>query len=191
MFRKKMIIVTLIAAALSMLFILSGCGSLGDSARKGVSDGISNRISGLISGESSNSGGGTPAPGGNAGRSTPERNTSGSGPERNFSGSSQTVPWPSDSSWARYGLSGLRQPAGTDVTGAALYMGYYLVELINGGRPAFDNLVSQIDRMPDSQLVTEVMDSTSMMVGYSTPQGMVNIVADLETGDITIQANQL
>jgi hypothetical protein len=188
MFKKRVITIVFIAAALSVMFTLSGCSSLKSGAREGVMDGISgllNRGSSDSDSGSSSSNGGY-STGGSSLSSGSDRNA----PERNFSGSSQNVPWPQDSTWARYGLSGLRQPMGTDVTTAALYMGYYMVNLINGGRSAFDSLASQIDRMPNTQLITEVMDSGSMMVGYSTPEGMVNIIADLESGDVAIQANQ-
>jgi hypothetical protein len=175
MFNKKMMVFALVVSTLA-LFSLTSCGSIERGARQGVADGISGLFSSRSSGSDdvSSSGG----------------SSSNDGPERNFSGSSQTVSWPQDSTWARYGLSGLRQPMGTSVTSAALYMGQYMVGLINGGRPALDDLMAQIDRIPDSQLITEVMDSDAMMVGYSVPGGTVNIITDLETGDLTIQAAQ-
>jgi hypothetical protein len=63
-----------------------------------------------------------------------------------------------------------------------------MVGLINGGRPAFDDLVGQVDRISGSQLITEMMSSESIVMGYSVPGGTVQIMVDLESGDIAIQA---
>ncbi len=185
MFGKKSVTVVLAIFMLTLLCIFLSCGSLGGGVSRAVGDGVSSGIAGLITGGDSGSSSGS-----GRGYSSDEPSNR-SGPERNYSGSTQTVPWPQDSSWARYGLSGLRQPAGTDVTGAALYMGQYMVSLINGGRPAFDNLAAQIDAIPGSELMTEIMDSESATVGYSVPGGTVHIMVDLENGDITIHAAQM
>jgi hypothetical protein len=111
-------------------------------------------------------------------------------PERNYEGASQTVPWPSDSDWGRYGLAGLRQPPGVDVTAAALYQGAYHVALINGGRPAFENLRVQIENMPGAELITDVNSSDGRMVGYSLRGGSVQIAANFVDGDIVITASK-
>jgi hypothetical protein len=160
---------------LAMLCVMAvifaaGCSSIKSGAREGVRDGVS----GLF-----RSGGSS---GGSGGTST--------APERNYSGNSQTVPWPSDTEWGRYGLSGLRQPPGTDVTGAALYQGTYHVGLINGGRPAFENLVAQIERMPGAEITTDVNVSDGRMVGYSLSGGSVQISANFVDGDIAIMASK-
>jgi hypothetical protein len=161
------------------LFTISGCSSLSGGVQRGVSDGVSSGIAGLFNRGSSDSG---------ASSSVGIPSSDASDPERNYSGNTQTVPWPQDSSWSRYGLSGLTQPSGTSVTGAALYQGYYMVGLINGGRPAFDDLVGQVDRISGSQLTTEMMSAESIVMGYSIPGGTVQIMVDLESGDIAIQA---
>ena len=166
MSKKKAILSMFLVVIVVFTFLLTACGSVERGAREGVSQGIS----GLI-----NIGGGS---GGTS-----------SSPQRNYTGSSQTVPWPSDTSWRRYGLEGLQQPPGTDVTGAALYMGMYVVSLINGGRPAFDNLAAQIERRPGTTLVTEVMDSDNIMMGFSLQAGnTINLIVNLVNGDIAIQA---
>lgn len=179
MFIQKIITIISIIVVLSLVLSVSGCGSLASGARDGVASGIA----GMLIGGSSGSGTRMPSAGGMP-------SSSGNEPERNYSGSTEEVPWPLDSSWARYGLSGLKQPEGTTVTFAALYMGYYMVNLINGGRPALEDLTAQIDKISGSQIITEMMDSGSITVGYSLPEGTVHIVADLENGDITIQAMQ-
>jgi len=69
-----------------------------------------------------------------------------------------------------------------------MIMGYYAVGLINGGQPAFDNLVAQIERIPEALQITEAMDSDQMMVGFSVPGGMVHVFVDFLDGDITIHA---
>ncbi len=188
MFRKKSVTIVLAASVLTLLCIFLSCGSLGGGVSRAVSDGVSSGIAGLITGGAS---GGSDSDSSSDEGYSSDRNTGGSRPERNYSGGTQTVSWPQDSSWARYGLSGLRQPAGTEVSGAALYMGQYVVSLINGGRPAFDNLAAQIDAIPGSELMTEVMDAGSATVGYSVPGGTVHIMADLENGDVTIHAVQM
>jgi len=170
MLKKKAILSMFLAVIVVFTFVLTACGSVERGARQGVSDGVSQGISGLF-----NIGGGS---GGTS-----------SSPQRNYTGSSQTVPWPSDTSWRRYGLEGLQQQPGTDVTGAALYMGMYIVSLINGGRSAFDNLAAQIESRAGTKLVTEVMDSDSIMMGFSLQAGnTVNLIVNLVDGDIAIQA---
>jgi hypothetical protein len=62
------------------------------------------------------------------------------------------------------------------------------VGLINGGRPAFENLVAQIERMSGAELVTDVNTSDGRMVGYSLSGGSVQIVANFVDGDIAIIA---
>jgi hypothetical protein len=168
------------------MIFAAGCSSVQSGAREGARDGVSEGISGLFRN------------GGNSGSSGNSSSSSGSGgsggtstaPERNYSGSSQTVPWPSDTEWGRYGLSGLRQPPGTDVTAAALYQGAYHVGLINGGRPAFENLIAQIERMPGAELMTDVNTSEGRMTGYSLSGGSVQIIADFVDGDIAITASK-
>jgi hypothetical protein len=164
---------TLVMLCAAAVIFAAGCGSMKSGAREGTRDGVS----GLFR-KDGNGGSG----GGSGGTST--------APERNYSGSSQTVPWPSDTEWGRYGLSGLRQPPGTDVTGAALYQGSYHVGLINGGRPAFENLIAQIERMSGAELVTDVNVSDGRMVGYNFNGGSVQISADFVDGDIAIVASK-
>jgi hypothetical protein len=157
----------------------AGCGSIKSGAREGTRDGMRDGISGLFRGGGNGGSGGS---GGSGGTST--------APERNYSGNSQTAPWPSDAEWGRYGLSGLRQLPGTDVSAAALYQGAYHVGLINGGRPAFENLAAQIERMPGAELMTDVNTSDGRMAGYSLPGGSVQIIADFVDGDIAITASK-
>jgi hypothetical protein len=166
----------IVTLAVFTVLIATGCYSIRRGVNDGVSRGVSNSISGIFGGSGSNSGGSSSS--GNSGG----RNTSNS---RN-SGSSQTVPWPADSVWSRYGLSGLQQPPRTEVAGAALYMGYYVVALVNGGDSAFDFLVAQIDKMNGAELISEMNTSDGKMVGYSIGNSIVNIIVDLD-GDITIQ----
>ncbi|MDR1175299.1 MAG: hypothetical protein LBK83_07515 [Treponema sp.] len=165
----------------AVLFTLGGCGSVQSGARDGVREGISGIFQQGGGYAGGNSSGGSSI-GGSGGTST--------APERNYSGSSQTVPWPSDAEWGRYGLSGLRQPPGADVTAAALYQGTYHVGLINGGRPAFENLVAQIERMSGAELVTDVNTSDGRMIGYQINGGSVQIIANFVDGDIAITASR-
>jgi hypothetical protein len=160
--------------------IMTGCSSFQSGVNDGVRKGVGNRIAGIISGGGSSGSSSSVSSGGSSGGTS-------SAPERNYSGRSQTVPWPSDIEWGRYGLSGLKQPAGTDVTAAALYMGYYVVTLINGGRPAFDSLVAQIEKMPETELVSDVNTSDGKLVGYLTASASVHISVDLLNGDIGFQ----
>jgi hypothetical protein len=176
--RNLLIFATVIAVA------LSACSSLGRGAQQGVRDGVSRGVAGLFTGGGSGSSGGSDVSTGDVG------GAESSAPDRNYSGSSQTVPWPSSSTWARYGLEGLRQPAGTDVVGAALYMGQYMVSLINGGEPALNDLMSQIDVMPGAELTTEMNTSDGKMVGYLVTGGSITITADLLNGDIVIMAQK-
>ena len=179
MLKKKTISSTLLAVIVVFALVLTACSSLESGARQGAREGVSQGIAGLFNIGGGNSGGSS---GGGSGGTS-------SSPERNYSGSSQTVPWPSDTSWRRYGLEGLQQQPGTDVTGAALYMGMYIVSLINGGRSAFDNLAAQIESRAGTKLVTEVMDSDSIMMGFSLQAGnTVNLIVNLVDGDIAIQA---
>jgi hypothetical protein len=147
-------------------------------AENGIQSGVSQGISGLFK-----SGGSSDNSGSSSGGTS-------SSPERNYAGSSQTVPWPSDTEWNRYGLAGLKQPPNTDVTGAALYQGLYMVSLINGGKPAFDFLIAQIDNMAGAELVTDINTSDGKMTGYTTSAGSVNLTVDLQSGDILIQASR-
>ncbi|ULQ61076.1 hypothetical protein K7I13_07435 [Brucepastera parasyntrophica] len=189
MFRKH----TVLPVFFSICFVLvcAGCTTVQDKAadgvRDGVRDGVMEGISGLFGGSKTTSASGT-----NSTASSVSTNTGGTStaPERNYSGASQTVPWPSDTEWARYGLSGLRQPSGTSVTGAALYMGNYIVGLINGGKPAFDDLVSQIEKMSGAELMTNMTMSDGQYVGYQLSGGSVQITVDYIEGDITITATK-
>ncbi|MDR0403938.1 MAG: hypothetical protein LBH35_10165, partial [Treponema sp.] len=156
---------TLAILCVVAVIFAAGCGSVESGARDGVRDGVS----GLFRSGGGSGNGASGGSGGSGGTSA--------APERNYSGNSQTVPWPSDTEWGRYGLSGLRQPPGTDVTAAALYQGSYHVGLINGGRPAFENLVAQIDRMSGAELMTDVNVSDGRMVGYNLSGGSVQISA--------------
>jgi hypothetical protein len=162
---------TIVLLCAAMMIFAAGCSSVQSGVREGARDGIS----GLFRRGGSN---GSSGSGGAGGTST--------APERNYSGSSQTVPWPSDTEWGRYGLSGLRQPPGTDVTAAALYQGTYHVGLINGGRQAFENLIAQIENIPGAELMTDVNTSDGRMAGYSLNGGNVQIIADFVDGDIAI-----
>jgi len=173
---SKRIIVFLVFVVFTSVIVLAGCYSVARGTERGVRDGVSAGIAGMFpkGGSSSNSGGSS------GGSST--------APERNYQGSSQKVPWPSDTNWKRYGLGGLKQPPGTDVTGAALLFGSYTVSLINGGRPAFDNLIAQIDSIADSELMTDAIDADTQTIGYTVPGGIVHVSVDLVNGDIIIWA---
>ncbi|MDR1932649.1 MAG: hypothetical protein LBQ57_07510 [Spirochaetales bacterium] len=173
---------TIVLLCAAMMIFAAGCSSVQSGSRDGISEGISGLFRRGGDSGSSGSDGSSSGSGGSGGTST--------APERNYSGSSQTVPWPSDTEWGRYGLSGLRQPPGTDVTAAALYQGAYHVGLINGGKPAFENLVAQIENMPGAELTTDVNASDGRMVGYSLSGGNVQITADFVDGDITITASK-
>jgi phage-related minor tail protein len=162
---KKLYFIRSVSSATALIFallIISGCSSV-------------KSVTGLFGGGSDRSG----SSGGSS---------SGSGAERNYSGESETVPWPSDADWGRYGLAGLQQPAGTSVTVAALYQGAYRVGLINGGKSALEALVRQIEKMPGAELVTDVNSGNGKMVGYSLTSCSIEIVADYENGDTLITA---
>jgi hypothetical protein len=64
------------------------------------------------------------------------------------------------------------------------------VGLINGGRPAFENLIAQIERMSGAELITDVNTSDGRMVGYNLSGGSVQIMADFVDGDIAITASK-
>jgi len=172
--KRKTIFSAILALVVVFAFGLSACSSLESGARQGARDGVSQGISSIFGrgGSSGGSSGGTS-----------------SSPSRNYSGSTQTVPWPADSVWSRYGLAGLQQPSGTDVTGAMLLQGVYMVSLINGGISAFNNLVTQVERT-GAELITEYNTSDGKMNGYKTSAGYVNIVANLVDGDVAIQMSQ-
>ncbi len=87
-------------------------------------------------------------------------------------------------------MSGLRQPSGTSVEGAALYLGQYHVGLINGGKAAFEDLKSQVERMSGAEQITDVNTSDGKMVGYRLPGGNVQIAVDLIGGDVAIMASK-
>ena len=137
---KKIVLSIAFTVVLITVFSIMGCYSITSGVRSGVrdgvSDGVSSGISGMFGSSSAKSSGGS-----SGGTST--------APERNYQGSSRTVPWPSDREWARYGLSGLKQPPGTDVVSSgmvgSLVVKYFGVTLINGGQRAFDNLLDQIE----------------------------------------------
>ena len=182
MLRKRILGMIVALVAIMLVLTVSSCGSIERGARQGVRDGVSQGIAGLFPGGGSS---GSNSGGNSSGNSSGGSSQQGS----NFSGSAQTVPWPSDTTWRRYGLEGLKQPPGTDVTTAALFMVYYTVNLINGGRPALDYLVDQIDKIPGSSLVTEVTESDGMMVGFTLSEGnLVHIIADFVEGGVSIQA---
>ncbi|HCC37497.1 MAG TPA: hypothetical protein DEQ14_07710 [Treponema sp.] len=180
---------SVIAAAVIAGIILSGCAILQRGAESGIRDGVSQGIGGLFNSGGSSGGSGSLS-GGSSGSSGSISGGSRSSPERNYSGSAQTVPWPSDTDWGRYGLAGLQQPPNTSVAGAALYQGMYIVGLINGGLPAFDFLVAQIEKMDGAELVTSVNTAEGKVSGYTTAGGSVTLTVDLESGDIAIQANK-
>jgi hypothetical protein len=170
-------IVLCIVAALVAVMIFGSCSSL----RQGARDGVAEGISGLFN--TRNSGSSTDYDNSYSDQSSDE-------PERNYSGSTQTVPWPTDTEWGRYGLAGLQQPPNTDVTGAMLYQGIYMVSLINAGQPAFDFLIAQLDKLEGAEIVTALNTSGGKMTGYKTSAGNVELVVDLENGDLVIRASR-
>jgi len=186
---KKNFFSAVFALVVIFAFGLSACSSIQSGARQGARDGVSQGIAGLFRG--GNSGGSSSgSSGGSSGGSTGgSSGGTSSAPQRDYSGNSQTVPWPSDSTWSRYGLAGLQQPPGTDVTGAMMYQGIYIVSLINGGVSAFNNLVAQIERT-GATLTTELNTSDGKMSGYQTSAGYINVTVDLLNGDIAIQMSQ-
>jgi hypothetical protein len=183
------------AGTLALLYVAAviftaGCGSVKSGAREGIRDGVREGISGLFRSGGGGSGGGGSGSSGGSGSGGSGSGGISTAPERNYSGNSQTVPWPSDAEWGRYGLSGLRQPPGTDVSAAALYQGAYHVGLINGGKPAFENLAAQIEKMAGAELMTDVNTSDGRMAGYRLNGGSVQIIADFIDGDIAITASK-
>jgi hypothetical protein len=64
------------------------------------------------------------------------------------------------------------------------------VGLINGGRPAFENLISQIENMAGAEIMTDMSASDGRMVGYSLSGGAVQISVDFVNGDIAITASK-
>ena len=201
---KRVLLSVIIIFALVLVF--AGCSSIKSGAQKGVHDGVSTGISGIISksiiGSSS------------SGSSSSGRNSGGTStaPERDYQGNSQTVPWPSDFIWSDYGLAGLKQPAGTSVTSASIlsstsYGGLgaaysilgggtgtgetFFVSLINGGKPAFDNLVNQIIKIPGAKRSEYTVESNNERIGYTVPGGTVRVNVDLLDGDINIWATSV
>ena len=183
---KKHSVVFLLAAAVLVLAVFSfmSCYSVESGARAGVRDGVSQGVAGLFTkGGSSGSSGSSGTSGGTSTK-----------PERTFAGSTQVVPWPSDTTWKKYGLDGLKQPPGTSVNGSTMVMGYYAVGLINGGEPAFNNLVAQVEAIPGVTQMSETTDGDGKVVGYQIPAGggrnagMVHLFVDFLSGDITIHA---
>ena len=75
-------------------------------------------------------------------------------------GEQVSVSWPSGEDWAAYGLRGLRQPPGSRVVNVGLISGVYYVSLVDAGRDAYNDLVSQIKsisgaKTPYSQIRVE------------------------------------
>jgi hypothetical protein len=64
------------------------------------------------------------------------------------------------------------------------------VGLINGGRPAFENLTAQIERMSGAELITDLNTSDGRMTGYALNGGSVQISANFVDGDILITASK-
>lgn len=51
--------------------------------------------------------------------------------------------WPTDDVWASYGLAGLQQPAGTEIT-ITNDFSYFKVNIISGGKEAYDAICAYI-----------------------------------------------
>ena len=204
---KKTAFSVFTALILVLGLTLSACSSARSSVQDGLRDGISKGVSGLFGGgrsSDSDSGGsgGTISSGGSR-----------SGSERNYSGSSQTVPWPEARDWREYGLEGLSQPAGTDVTSVQFInpssqsglfgigniyaaMGltdpFFEVYLINGGKPAFDNLEDQIIAIGIAGKDQESRDSENIFKAWTLKSGnSVWLSVDLVNGDIYIRVTQI
>ena len=64
------------------------------------------------------------------------------------------IAWLSDSEWGRYGLSGLRQPAGTRLVGQVQGTGTMLA-LLDADRAVYDNIKGQIQGMSGWTLLNE------------------------------------
>jgi hypothetical protein len=64
------------------------------------------------------------------------------------------------------------------------------VGLINGGRPAFENLTAQIERMPGAELISDLNTSDGRMLGYALNGGSIQISANFIDGDIAIMASK-
>ena len=184
----------LIAVLILVVIFTAGCSSLKSGAREGVRDGVSSGIAGMFGGGS-----------GSGGSSSSSSGGASTAPERDYSGRSQTVPWPSDRDWRRYGLEGFKQPAGTDVIktemmnlGSGLYGAIlgsqaqgqvFTVELINGGKRAYENLLDQVEAFGATEDNMSV-DSDSEVRGYSiNNEYYIQLSVDLLNGDIGILAS--
>jgi hypothetical protein len=210
MLKKKVFSIGALLLGAMLVSALIGCGSIKSGVSKGVSDGVSGGVSKGIAGLFPG-GGSSGSSSGTSSGSSSSRNSSGSSggtssaPERNYSGNSQTVPWPMDLEWRRYGLEGLKQPAGTDVIsahmmsagsslfGAALSaLGsseQFVVELINGGRPAFQDLVGQVDKIAGSKMTGSSTTPDEQSMTFEVPGGRIMMTVDLLDGDIGIWAS--
>jgi hypothetical protein len=199
-----MVLLGIVALVAIIGFAVTGCSSVkrgvNDGVSRGISGAISDSISGGSSGRSSGSSSGGRSSGGSSGGTS-------SRPERNYSGSSQTVPWPMDIEWRKYGLEGLKQPAGTNVTSAKMMSAgsslfgatlsalgtreQFVVELINGGMPAFQDLVGQVDKISGSKMTGSSSESDSRSMTFEVPGGRVMVTVDLLNGDIGIWASSV
>ena len=189
---KKIIVSIPFVVVLIAVFSVMGCYSIRSGVRSGVRDGVRDGVSGMFGASSSSKSGGSDSSGGSAASSGSAGGTS-TAPERNYQGSSRTVPWPSDREWARYGLSGLKQPPGTDVVSSgmvgSIVVKYFGVTLINGGQRAFENLLDQIEAIPNSELTMSSTTSDEQVMGYSLPNGYAQVKVDFLNGDIYVFAS--
>ncbi|MDR0301408.1 MAG: hypothetical protein LBI04_03740 [Treponema sp.] len=204
MLKRKVFSIGALLLGAMLVFTLASCSSVESGARRGVSDGVSDGVSKGIAGLF---GGGGSSGGSSSSGNSRNSGGSSSAPERNFSGQSQTVPWPMDIEWRRYGLEGLKQPAGTDVISANMMSASsslfgatlqalgsnesFVVELINGGRPALNDLVNQVDKIKGSKLTGSSSDPDSQSMTFEVPGGRIMIACDLLNGDIAIWASSV
>ena len=76
--------------------------------------------------------------------------------------------WPVSAIWARYGLTGITQPAGTTVTFAGIYNSNLSVVLFNAGMASFEHLVSCVE---SNDISGEMEDSGEYRYEASYPAG--------------------
>jgi len=98
-----------------------------------------------------------------------------------------TIPWPADSVWGLYGVSGLRQPSGTQVHGQ-VQTGTFNVILTGANKAVYDNLVGQISGMGGVLLQETTTDEAIMTMFVTSNQRMVVVTFVAKENAVNIVA---
>jgi len=97
------------------------------------------------------------------------------------------IPWPADSVWSVYGVSGLVQPSGTQVHGQVM-TGTFNIILTNAGKAVYDNLVAQISGMGGVPLQETATDEAIMVMFVTSNQRMDVVTLSVKENAVNIVA---